>query len=194
MLLSISVNRSVIPRHNGAGIQKKGGGKMKKHIHLKRRGLLVCLVIASVSAAALAAIVGNSGGDSFKAVWIKMWEMDGRVLDMQFQIGCSGSLQKFVSAVTLETYPFQFDISDLGDVSAEAVRGVIYGSRITSDGKPESPVMVRWWVAKKDEPDPKDSIPPQYPLTLKLRVFDSDGTEFNPARETAMIIHRSNVL
>lgn len=168
---------------------------MIKHIRLKRRSMLLVIVAASVSAAALATIGGNNSNDSFKAVWIKMWQTNGRVLDMQFQIASSGFLHKYEDlAATLQTYPFQFDISDLGDVSKEAVRGIIYGSRVTSGGRPEGPVMIRWWIAKKDEPDPKDSIPPQYPLTLKLRVYDPDGTEFNPAREKAMLIQRSRVL
>ena len=97
------------------------------------------------------------------------------------QLNASGRLS--YQSSQLSAYPFQFDISALGEVSVKDVKGLIYGSRISSAGRPEGELMVRWWVARQGEVDIHDPVPAMYPLTLKLRIRDADGIEFNPARQ-----------
>lgn len=66
------------------------------------------------------------------------------------------------------TYPFEFDISGLGNVQESDVMVVASGSKLSSIGEPEMPLMIRW--------DVNDS-----PLTVKFRVWDSYGEQYSPA-------------
>ena len=62
-------------------------------------------------------------------------------------------------------YSFEFDISQLGDVQASDVMIVASGSKLSQIGVPEKPLMIKW--------DVNDS-----PLTVRFRLWDSDGVEF----------------
>ena len=65
-------------------------------------------------------------------------------------------------------YPFEFDISELGDTPSSDVMIVAYGSKLLSTGDPETPLMFKWEIT--------DS-----PLTVAFRVWDSDGEQYSPA-------------
>jgi hypothetical protein len=71
-----------------------------------------------------------------------------------------------ISGTPPVTYPFEFDISDLG-VGASDVMVVASGSKLTSIGEPETPLMIKWDVNES-------------PLTVKFRVWDSDGVQYWP--------------
>jgi len=168
---------------------------MKKQIHLKQIAIRCLIVFVFISAMAAANISGSRDKGSFEEIWLKLWKTDGRVVDLRFQIKRIGSSHRFEAAtLPLSAYPFPFDLSDIGDVSADDIRGIVYGYRITPDGRTDSPLTVRWWIATQDQPDPKDPMRPPYPLTLKLRVWDSDGVEFNPEQQQAALFERNSIL
>lgn len=73
-----------------------------------------------------------------------------------------------ISGTPPATYPFEFDISELGDSHASDVMVVASGSKLTGTGEPETPLMVKWEVS--------DS-----PLTVAFRVWDTEGNEYSPA-------------
>jgi len=73
-----------------------------------------------------------------------------------------------ISGMPPATYPFEFDISELGNVEASDVMVVASGSKLTGAGEPETPLMIKW--------DVNDS-----PLTVEFRVWDSYGVEYSPA-------------
>ena len=72
-----------------------------------------------------------------------------------------------ISGMPPATYPFEFDISRLGDVQASEVMIVASGSKLTGTGEPETPLMIKW--------DVSDS-----PLTVAFRVWDSYGEQYSP--------------
>jgi len=116
-------------------------------------------------------------------------------VDLQFQINRIGSSHRFETAsLPLPAYPFQFDLSEIGDVSAEDIRGIVYGFRVTPDGRTDCPLMVRWWIVSQKQTDPKDPLRPRYPLTLKLRIWDPGGVEFNPKQQRASLFERNVIL
>jgi hypothetical protein len=69
-------------------------------------------------------------------------------------------------------YPFEFDISALGDVPPSSVTVVASGFKATQIPDPESPLMIDWKVTGTPA------------LTLTLRVWDADGVEY---KDTAPI-------
>ena len=143
-----------------------------------------------MSALALPGSSRDKNRDPFKEIWLKLWKPKGRILNMRVQIHnieSQGSVAAEDTPLQLSNYPFQFDISDLGDIAETDVRAVVYGFKIGSVGQPENPLMIRWWVVKQGEADSNDPTPSRYPLTLKLRVWDSEGVEFNPDRHLARI-------
>jgi hypothetical protein len=68
----------------------------------------------------------------------------------------------------IPSYPFEFDISALGDVPPSSVTVVASGFKATSSGRPESPLMIDWEVTETPT------------LTLRLHVWDADGIEYFP--------------
>jgi hypothetical protein len=72
-----------------------------------------------------------------------------------------------ISGMPPAIYPFEFDISRLGDVQASEVMIVASGSKLTGAGEPETPLMIKWEVS--------DS-----PLTVAFRVWDSYGEQYSP--------------
>ncbi|MBW1836047.1 MAG: hypothetical protein JRF71_09455 [Deltaproteobacteria bacterium] len=168
---------------------------MKMHINLKMIALLFCIAGVSISALTLNHIAQNKPNDPIKTIWLKLWEVDGRVINMKFQVSDIGtSHNDGAASASLSTYPFQFDISDLGDISADDVRGIVNGYEITSSGRPSNPLLIRWWIVKKGQLDPNDMIPPKYPLTLKLKIRDCNGNEFNPKKQQATLLKRNRII
>lgn len=168
---------------------------MKKQIHPKWVVILCFGALIFLSAMAAAHISGIRNNGSFEEIWLKLWKRDGGVVDLRFQINRIGFSHRFEAAtLPLPTYPFQFDLSDMGDVCADDIQGIVYGYKITPEGRTASPLMVRWWIVRQNQPDPKDPMRPLYPLTLKLRVWDSGGVEFNPEQQQAMLFERNGIL
>lgn len=66
------------------------------------------------------------------------------------------------------SYPFEFDISALGDVDPAGVNVLVNSFKCSLIGSPEEPVMVRWAVVNN-------------PLRIQLWVWDSSGAEYDPA-------------
>ena len=165
------------------------------HINLKMIALLFCIAGVSISALTVNHIAQNKPNDPIKTIWLKLWEVDGRVINMKFQVSDIGtSHNDGAASASLSTYPFQFDISDLGDISADDVRGIVNGYEITSSGRPSNPLLIRWWIVKKGQLDPNDMIPPKYPLTLKLKIRDCNGNEFNPKKQQATLLKRNRII
>jgi hypothetical protein len=168
---------------------------MKKQFNLKKIIILCFIALVFISAMTVANISGGRNNGSFEEIWLKLWKRDGKVVDLRFQINRIGSSHRFeVATLPLSTYPFQFDLSDMGDVSADDIRGIVYGFRVTQDGRTDCPLMVRWWIVSQNQTDPKEPMRPLYPLTLKLRVWDSSGVEFNPEQQQAKLFERNGVL
>jgi len=167
---------------------------MKKQTHLKRIAIAFCIILGFLSVMTMAEFKGIGNNDPFQEIWLKLWKKGGGIVDLRFQICRIGGENRFATATRpLEIYPFQFDLSDLGNVSADDIKGIVYGYKIKPDGQTESPLMIRWWIAAKNRLDPKDPIPPRYPLTLKLRVWDAAGVEFNPREQQASLFERNGI-
>ena len=164
----------------------------KKIFGQKQIALLVCIVI--LSAASVAYLSGPSYAESFQEVWLKLWQKNGNVVDIRFQIRSIGSSHLSADiAVPLTVYPFQFDISDLGNIPETHVKGIVYGSRILSNSRPGTPLQLRWWVVRQNLTDAGNPSAARYPLTLKLRVFDADGNEFNQRYQQAALLKKDSV-
>jgi len=168
---------------------------MKMHISLKMITLLFCIAIVSISALAVNHIAENQPNDPIKTIWLKLWEVNGRVIDMKFQVSdIKTSHNDGAASASLAMYPFQFGMSDLGDISADDVRGIVNGYKMTSSGRPSNPLLIRWWIVKKGQQDPADMIPPKYPLTLKLKIRDCNGNEFNPKKQQVTLLKKNRIL
>ncbi|MEW6673108.1 MAG: hypothetical protein AB1427_15495 [Thermodesulfobacteriota bacterium] len=168
---------------------------MKKQFHLKQIGILCCIALITMSAIAATALSVSGDSGAFEEIWLKLWKKDGRVVDLRFQINRIGASDRIApGGLPLETYPFQFDLSEIGGASADDITGIVYGYRITPDGRTDSPLMVRWWIVIKDQIDLRDPAPPRYPLTLKLRVWDSAGVEFNPNEQQATLFEKNGIV
>jgi hypothetical protein len=185
----LSVEATGNPFHQPSQ-QRKGAGKMRQAFLIRLLAVYLVILFAAMSAMALPGGHRDQHRGPFKEIWLKLWKPNGRILDMRVQthpIGRAGNAAENSTPLYLSHYPFQFDISGLGDIADEDIRGIVYGFKIGSVGRPESPLMVRWWVVKRGQLDFRDPAPTRYPLTLKLRIWDSEGVEFNPDRQLARI-------
>ena len=71
----------------------------------------------------------------------------------------------------LPSYPFEFDISKLGDISPSVVNVVVTGYKFTFPGEvftPEGALTIRWEVVESP-----------YDLTLRLEVYDENGNDYD---------------
>ena len=121
---------------------------MRQKLLIKLVAVYLVILFASMSALALPGSNRDKNRDPFKEIWLKLWKPKGRILNMRVQIHnieSQGSVAAEDTPLQLSNYPFQFDISDLGDIAETDVRAVVYGFKIGSVGQPENPLMIRWW-------------------------------------------------
>ncbi len=163
---------------------------MWKSNHLKPIISLGCILLVFISPLAAANTRDHGGNGSRKEIWIKLWEKGGRAVDLRIHLIRIGSSYHFEDkTLFLLRYPFQIDVTELGDIAAEDIQGIVSGYEIPLAGKPGNPLMIRWWIVKERLPESKSP----HTLTLKLRIRDSEGIEFNPRGQQALLVDKSSI-
>jgi hypothetical protein len=171
---------------------------MWKYNHLKWKSnnlklivLLSVVLLVFISHLVVANNKDHVDNDHFGEIWIKLWEKGGRAVDLRVHVSDIGySFHSEDKTLFLQRYPIQIDVTELGDIAAEDIHGIVSGYEITPAGNPGHPLMFRWWIVKKHLPEPNSP----YILTLNLRTWDFEGNEFDPQRQQAILVDKSSIL
>ena len=167
---------------------------MKRYIYSKLFKAIIlpcCALLLFLSPIVVANLKDHQGDSPYGEIWLKLWEKSGKVVDLQVQIREIDLIRSHENpGKHLTPNPFQFDISELGNVPIGDIKGFAYGYRVTPAGKSDIPLMFRWWVVKQNQKNPNTSCA----LTLNLQTLNSEGIEFNPKQQQAVLIKKSAVI
>lgn len=151
----------------------------------------ICLLLAIMSPLVMAKLTDRFQAGPQAEIQLKLWEKGGKVVDLRVRLKENGArFNPSGDASPLTAYPFQFDVSEFGNVPVADIKGFAYGYGVTPAGRTVTPLMVRWWIVKKDRQHPDAP----YALTLKLQTRDSSGIEFDPRRQQAILVGKNAVM